>query len=173
LWTVFSTQEYSPDELRAFGQDSANGDSSTIRALAARSPVSALVWIAAGAGVAMLVSIMGLEKEVYLLAALMAGYGIASIVAIQLAKNGRDNNMLSHIVGDFSGMPDIMKKLALAQFFSWSALFIMWIYTTPVVAQYVFGSSDPVSAAYNEGGNWGGSRSCCTIPFAKARRAHW
>ena len=156
LWTVFSTQEYSPDELRAFGQDSAEGEGSTIRALAARSPGSALVWIVAGAGVAMLVSIMALEKEVYLLAALMAGYGIASIVAIQLAKSGRDNNMLSHIVGDFSGMPDIMKKLALAQFFSWSALFIMWIYTTPVVAQYAFGSSDPASAAYNEGGNWVG-----------------
>ena len=36
-----------------------------------------------------------------------------------------------------------MKKLALAQFFSWSALFIMWINTTPVVAQYFFGSADP------------------------------
>ena len=50
--------------------------------------------------------------------------------------------MLSHIVGDFSGMPEVMKRLALVQFFSWSALFIMWIYTTPVVAQYMFGSSD-------------------------------
>jgi maltose/moltooligosaccharide transporter len=50
-----------------------------------------------------------------------------------------------------------MKKLALAQFFSWSALFIMWIYTTPVVAQYMFGSADPASEAYGEGGNWVGT----------------
>ena len=51
---------------------------------------------------------------------------------------GSTTNMLAHIVGDFSGMPPIMKRLALVQFFSWSALFIMWIYTTPVVAQYFY-----------------------------------
>jgi maltose/moltooligosaccharide transporter len=64
--------------------------------------------------------------------------------------------MLSSIVGDFSGMPPIMKKLALVQFFSWSALFIMWINTTPVVAQNFFGSADADSAAYQEAGNWVG-----------------
>ena len=64
--------------------------------------------------------------------------------------------MLTSIVGDFSGMPDIMKKLAVVQFFSWSALFIMWINTTPVVTQYVFGSTDTASEAYNLGANWVG-----------------
>jgi maltose/moltooligosaccharide transporter len=53
-------------------------------------------------------------------------------------------------------MPDVMKRLALVQFFSWSALFIMWIFTTPVVAQYMYGSRDPASAAYNAGGDWVG-----------------
>ena len=156
LWTVFTTQEYSPDELRAFDGDSQSDGQSTLRALAARSPTSAVVWIGAGIAVAVLVLVTGLEKEMYLLGALLAAYGIASIIAINLAKSGRGNNMLSDIVGDFSGMPDIMKKLAVTQFFSWSALFIMWIYTTPVVAQYAFGSSDPASAAYNAGGNWVG-----------------
>jgi len=64
--------------------------------------------------------------------------------------------MLSSIVGDFSGMPSLMKKLALVQFFSWSALFIMWINTTPVVAQNFFGSADAASPAYQEAGNWVG-----------------
>jgi maltose/moltooligosaccharide transporter len=156
LWTVFTTQEYSPDQLRAFDTDGHEDAQSTVRALAARSQTSAFVWIGAGLLVAALVELSGLEKEMFLLAALLATYGLASIIAIQLAKSGRGNNMLSDIVGDFSGMPDIMKKLALTQFFSWSALFIMWIYTTPVVAQYAFGSNDPNSAAYNEGGNWVG-----------------
>ena len=128
----------------------------TIRALAACSMGGAAIWVGAGAIVTMMVGVLGLEKEVYLLGALLAAYGIASLLAINLAKSGRDNNVLSHIVGDFSGMPDIMKRLALAQFFSWSALFIMWIYTTPVVAQYMFGSADANSAAYGEGGNWVG-----------------
>ena len=156
LWTVFTTQEYSPEELRAFDGDDQPDGQSTLRALAARSLNSAFVWIGAGVAVAALVALAGLEKEMYLLGALLVAYGVASIIAIQRAKSGRGSNMLSDIVGDFSGMPDIMKKLALTQFFSWSALFIMWIYTTPVVAQYAFGSSDPASAAYNAGGNWVG-----------------
>jgi maltose/moltooligosaccharide transporter len=53
-------------------------------------------------------------------------------------------------------MPEVMKRLAVVQFFSWSALFIMWINTTPVVTQYVFGSTDTASAAYNDGANWVG-----------------
>ncbi len=156
MWTVLTTKEYSPAEMEAFdGPSEDNGG--TMRALAARSMGGAAIWVAAGAIITFTVGILELEKEVYLLGALLAGYGIASLLAINLAKSGRDNNVLSHIVGDFSGMPDIMKKLALAQFFSWSALFIMWIYTTPVVAQYMFGSADANSAAYGEGGNWVGT----------------
>lgn len=155
LWTILTTKEYSPEQMAAFDGPHEDGGS-TIRALAARSYGGAAPWIVSGLGVIGVVAAFDLEKEVYLLGALLAAYGIASMIAISLAKSGRDNNMLSHIVGDFSGMPDIMKKLALAQFFSWSALFIMWINTTPVVAQYFFGSSDPASAAYNEGGNWVG-----------------
>ena len=155
LWTVLRTTEYSPAEMRSFGDD--QGDAaSPVRALAARTFNASLIWIGAGALVALAVSQFGLEKEVYLLAALIAGYGLASIAAIQLARSGRDSNMLASIVGDFAGMPPIMKRLALVQFFSWSALFIMWINTTPVVAQNFFGSGDPASAAYQQGGNWVG-----------------
>ena len=155
LWTILTTREYSPDEMIGF-DGPADASNTTMRALAARSPAGSLVWIGAGLAVVAAVVVFDLEKEVYLLGGLLAAYGIASIAAIQLAKSGNDTNMLSHIVGDFAGMPDIMKKLALAQFFSWSALFIMWINTTPVVAQYMFGASDPASGAYNEGGNWVG-----------------
>jgi len=86
----------------------------------------------------------------------MIAYGLASATAITLARKGDVSNMLSSIVGDFSGMPPIMKKLALVQFFSWSALFIMWINTTPVVAQYFFGTTDAASPAYQDAGNWVG-----------------
>ena len=156
MWTILTTKEYSPAEMEVFDGPPADSGA-TIRALAARSKVLSTVWIFAGVVVAVLVPVAGLEKEVYLLGALIAGYGLASLLAISLAKSGRENNVLANIVGDFSGMPAVMQKLALAQFFSWSALFIMWIYTTPVVAQYMFGSADPNSAAYSEGGNWVGT----------------
>jgi maltose/moltooligosaccharide transporter len=157
LWTVLTTREYSPAEMAAFAESDTVTDSpDTLRLLAARGYIGSAIWAGAGLAIAALVAEFGLEKEMYLLAALVAGYGLASAIAIALARAGRENNMLAHIVGDFAGMPPVMKKLALVQFFSWSALFIMWINTTPVVAQYMFGSTDTASAAYQEGGNWVG-----------------
>ena len=157
MWTILTTREYSPDEMRKFGGgQSPEGEALTLRALAARSFGGSALWIAAGAIVCALVAPLGLKKEVYLLGGLLIAYGLASATAITLARKGNVSNMLSSIVGDFSGMPPIMKKLALVQFFSWSALFIMWINTTPVVAQYFFGTTDAASPAYQEAGNWVG-----------------
>jgi maltose/moltooligosaccharide transporter len=157
LWTVLTTREYSPDEMRAFGDaEPAEGLDQPVRALASKSYQASALWLVAGLAVVAAVALWGLEKEVYLLGALLAGYGLLSAIAISMARQGNVTGMLTSIVGDFSGMPEIMKRLALVQFFSWSALFIMWINTTPVVTQYVFGSSDTASAAYNEGANWVG-----------------
>ena len=157
LWTIVSTKEYEPEEMARFTESIDHPDSpETMRALAARGLGGSLLWIGAGALVVLSVAQLGLEKEVYLLGGLLITYGLASIIAITLARGGSTTNMLSHIVGDFSGMPTVMKRLALAQFFSWSALFIMWINTTPVVAQSFYGSGDAASPAYQEAGNWVG-----------------
>jgi maltose/moltooligosaccharide transporter len=155
LWTVLTTREYSPQQQAAFSE-APEAAGATAAALATRSAWSVVPWIVAGAAVALAVRGWRLEKEVYLLAALLAGYGLATALAIRLARKGRSASMLAGIVGDFSGMPPLMKRLAFVQFFSWSALFIMWINTTPVVAQYHFGSADPASTAYQEAGNWVG-----------------
>jgi maltose/moltooligosaccharide transporter len=154
LWTVLTTREYAPEEMASFGEatDHPDGDS-IIRALASRTFGTSFVWIAAGVLVVIGVEELGLEKEMYLLGGLLITYGLASITAISLARRGSTTNMLAHIIGDFSGMPPVMKRLALVQFFSWSALFIMWIYTTPVVAQYFYGSADPDSSGYQDAGN--------------------
>jgi maltose/moltooligosaccharide transporter len=157
LWTIVSTKEYSPEEMAGFSESVDHPDSpETMRALASRGLGGSLLWIGAGVLVVLSVAQFGLEKEVYLLGGLLITYGLASIIAITLARGGGTTNMLSHIVGDFSGMPTVMKRLALAQFFSWSALFIMWINTTPVVAQSFYGSGDAASPAYQEAGNWVG-----------------
>jgi maltose/moltooligosaccharide transporter len=154
LWTVATTREYTPEQMRAFSQ---TGETSHAAPdLGGRGLWPCLLWTVAGMIAALLVPAWGMEKEVYLLAALLAGYGAATLVAILLARRGRSGNMLVQIVGDMAGMPPVMRRLALVQFCSWSALFIMWIHTTPVVAQYMFGSADPASAAYQAGGNWVG-----------------
>jgi len=157
LWTVISTKEYSPDEMASFTGETDRGEGDpAIRALAARGLGASLAWAAAGAVVVLAVAPLGVEKEVYLLGGLLIAYGLASLVAIKLARSGSTTSMLSHIVGDFSGMPMVMKRLAVVQFFSWSALFIMWINTTPVVAQYFYGSADAASPQYQDAGNWVG-----------------
>src|SRR5205085_12301254 len=62
---------------------------------------------------------------------------------------------LSEIVKDFSRMPRTMKQLGLVQFFSWFALFSMWVFTTDAVATHVYGLSGDYakSVAYNDAGN--------------------
>jgi len=53
-------------------------------------------------------------------------------------------------------IPKKMWQLLIMQFFSWFALFSMWVYTTPAVAESFYGTSDPNSIAYQEAGNWVG-----------------
>ncbi|MFI3297044.1 MAG: MFS transporter [bacterium] len=62
----------------------------------------------------------------------------------------------SEIFSDIKNMPRTMIQLGAAQFFSWIALFGMWVYTTPAVAQHVFGVVDPQSPQYQEAGDWVG-----------------
>ncbi len=60
------------------------------------------------------------------------------------------------ILVSFAHMPQTMIRLAFVQFFSWFALFAMWIYTTPAVTHHIYNAVDPQSAQYNEGANWVG-----------------
>ncbi len=62
---------------------------------------------------------------------------------------------VSDIFKDFAKMPKTMKQLGLVQFFSWFALFSMWVFTTDAVATHVYGLSGDYakSVAYNDAGN--------------------
>ncbi len=153
-WTVLTTREYTPDEMARFDGAHPETETETLRMLAARTFGGSFAWIALGTVVVAAVGPLALRQEVYLLGALLIGYGIASILAITMARRGSSASILGHIVGDFSGMPPLMKQLALVQFFSWSALFIMWTQTNPVVAQRGFGTLDASSAAFQAAGNW-------------------
>lgn len=64
----------------------------------------------------------------------------------------------AQILSDFASMPKTMRQLGLVQFFSWFALFSMWVFTTPAIAVHVYGLSptDNASATYQDAGNWVG-----------------
>lgn len=71
------------------------------------------------------------------------------------AKQGLWDGMIESFKGIFK-MPKTMVQLSYVQFFSWFALFAMWIYTTSAVTSHIYGTDDPTSAAYNEGADWVG-----------------
>lgn len=69
-----------------------------------------------------------------------------------------EKSSLVDIFKDFASMPETMKQLGLVQFFSWFALFSMWVFTTPAIAEHVFGvaKGDTSSPLFQEAGNWVG-----------------
>ena len=74
---------------------------------------------------------------------------------LENAQTGVFTGLAESFVGIFK-MPKTMVQLAFVQFFSWFALFAMWIYTTSAVTRHVYGTSDTTSALYNEGADWVG-----------------
>jgi maltose/moltooligosaccharide transporter len=151
-WTVFSTREYSPAELASF--DDAEPPAVHRSAPVAGPPPRLQIggWIALGLALAAAIAWRDGDKMLYVLAGLCIAYGVLLGVARLLP----GPHMLATIVDDLRSMPRTMRRLAWVQFFSWFALFAMWIYTTAAVAGTHFGSTDPASAAYNEGANWVG-----------------
>lgn len=153
LWTVLKTREYSPDELRRFEGEAT--EKAVTPPLVA--PRMGAAWLIAGLAFVGVIYQFGLDKQLYILGVGLALFGIAQIINRMMVKDGaRDGNVLSHILSDLTQMPTQMKRLAVAQFFSWFALFIMWINTTPVVTQYVYHTTDTSSAAFGAGGDWVG-----------------
>lgn len=73
-------------------------------------------------------------------------------------KTEHQSKGLSSIFTDFKTMPKTMKQLGLVQFFSWFALFGMWVFTTDAVATHIYHLpiEDKSSEAYNNAGNWVG-----------------
>ena len=148
-WTVLRTREYPPEAIAGWDETPAlvrrDGDVTLLRALS-------VTAILASALLAAIVEGRALDKALYILAGLLAGFGFAFFVRTFL----RADNAFTRILDDVRDMPPAMAQLAVVQFFSWFALFAMWIYTTAAVAETHFGSTDPTSAAYNSGANWVG-----------------
>jgi maltose/moltooligosaccharide transporter len=171
LWTVLRSREYSPEELARF--EAARGvvaGAGHAAARALRSPAQFVrggtAWVIAGAALAALVAFARSEprpaflgtieiaQDLYVLAALLAGFGAIQLVAGLLRGQGRDEGGFMEVVSDLFAMPRTMRQLAVVQFFSWFAMFALWIYGTPGVAAHHFGATDAASRAYQDGADW-------------------
>lgn len=78
----------------------------------------------------------------------MAEFKPAESIKLPNGKNG-----LVEILYDIIHMPKIMLQLGVCQFFAWFALYSMWVYSTPAIAEHVYGATNPASAEYAAAGD--------------------
>jgi maltose/moltooligosaccharide transporter len=155
MWTVFSTKEYPPskeeehnlknkvkkfiDRPEFFSKKFAN---TTIALLILAVLIAALVYY------------FNAESELYVLAGGFALFALAHFTAKKFIDSNKSYIGIVHMVKDFHTMPRTMVQLAVVQFFSWFALFAMWIFTTKAVTSHIYLTDDPLSELYNKGANW-------------------
>lgn len=153
MWTVFSTKEYPPtDEERS--ENDIKTAPLNIRYTPARYMKTGLVYLLISGFFTWFILNRELEKELFVMSGIFGLFGLCYMAAGVLMQRNIYRIGFVQIVRDFQNMPKTMIQLAFVQFFSWFALFSMWIYTTPAVALNVFGSSDTTSEAYNNGADW-------------------
>ncbi|MEL7198837.1 MAG: MFS transporter [Pseudomonadota bacterium] len=172
MWTVLRTKEYSPEQIAGFeaarhaalGVETVEADDT--RRSADQFQRGGLIWIVAGLAFAAFVMYargepkpawlgdVEVAQELYVLAGLIAAFGVIQIVASIMRSGGKDENGFMEVVNDLFAMPKTMRQLAVVQFFSWFAMFSMWIYGTPAVAEFHFASPDPVTQGYQDAADW-------------------
>ena len=175
LWTVLRTKEYSPEELQAFEEAKQAADQKpahdhdTEEILPSKRFLnSSYFWLAGGAVFSVLVYYFNMELELYILTFGLMVFGLTQLITGQLVKSGKTSNGFVIVINDLFRMPKTMSQLAIVQFFSWFALFAMWIYSTAGITSHVYGTSDTESAIYNEGANWVGVMFAVYNGFAAA-----
>jgi maltose/moltooligosaccharide transporter len=160
LWTVLKSKEYSPEEMKVFDAEENerfnkekpplewfqnNGKSHLTKGI-----IITLIGVIS----TFLVYHFELKKDLFVLTlGLITLGGIAMLISGLLQKNNKTESGFVNIMNDFQSMPQIMKQLAWVQFFSWFALFSMWIYMTPAVTEHIYKATDTTSDAYNLGAN--------------------
>ena len=162
-WTVFRSKEYTPEQLLSFSQDSQTAADSSLEVSAAeqqqqsaRQQRVGLLTAAAGIGLLLVLSQTNLQKELYILGFGLLAAGVMWLASGAMTRQGRYDNGFVAIMTDLLRMPKTMRQLAVVQFFSWFALFAMWIYTTPAVTKHLYQTTDATSDAYNKGADWVG-----------------
>lgn len=148
LWTVFSTKEYSPEELDKMKEE--EEDEGEVKEKArASTEYEPSTLVRKGIKIGLFSLILGLATtllvyfkdytfELYILTIGLSIFGAMEIASALLQKRGKRKLGMIEIFNDLNVMPKTMVQLAFVQFFSWFALFAMWIYTTAGVTSHIY-----------------------------------
>jgi maltose/moltooligosaccharide transporter len=161
LWTILRTKEYSPEQLASFAESEIKDYAATRKldtdsAMASRFLSRGAIFIVAGLLLTAVFYFLGWNMQLFIFSGGIAFFGVMQLLAGYMFRSGKQENGVAVVMYDFYRMPKTMAQLAVVQFFSWFALFAMWIYTTSAVTSHVYGTSDPTSALFNEGADWVG-----------------
>ncbi|MFO7829075.1 MAG: MFS transporter [Bacteroidales bacterium] len=160
LWTVFSSKEYSPEELAEFEDKELEAKMKEVELANIKNSRgdfrTGIIFLVLGVVISLLLGYIKVDKEVYIFSFGLTIFGLLEIFSGFLKQRGKLKNGFVAVISDFNTMPATMKQLAIVQFFSWFALFAMWIYTTSGVTSHIYGTTDPTSELYNKGANWVG-----------------
>lgn len=160
LWTVISSKEYTPEQLAEFEKHEEKSPDAVEHSefvYYGKQIKNGTIWFVISA-----LLFIVFEFFIYMDYGLLvffgggAVFGLIQILSGFLTQKGKNENGLVVILNDLYHMPKTMIQLAYVQFFSWFALFAMWIYTTPAVTRHIYNTTDPTSFAYNQGADWVG-----------------
>ncbi|MEN8124296.1 MAG: MFS transporter [Bacteroidota bacterium] len=155
LWTVFKSKEYSPEELEAFQDDEPKDTYVSENVNDKKQLKVGIIMMLIGSLFTIFLMQKELDKALFILAYGITATGLLFIIASILRKKGVKSSFVT-ITSDLLNMPKTMKQLVWVQFFSWFALFSMWIYTTQAVTGHIYNTSDTTSELYNTGADWVG-----------------
>ena len=149
MWTVFTTKEYPPEEDEDHDQPAMEDSEKDF--FINKFNKLGLGGIVIGGVFSAIVAITGIDSQLHVLGGGLVFFGLVHLIGASLTKKDKTKAALVHIVKDFNSMPKTMVQLAIVQFFTWFALFSMWIYTTSAVTSHIYGTSDTTSLLYNQG----------------------
>jgi len=157
LWTVIKSKEYSPEEMAAFLQKEEKTVVTENFSENIQIKLQKAGWLFFVGGTFLLFYLIknDLDKALYLLAGGLIFAGLSFLISSFLISKGVSNAYIQ-INADLMTMPKTMQQLALVQFFTWFALFSMWIYTTQAVTHHIYHATDTTSELYNKGADWVG-----------------
>lgn len=160
--TIFFGREYDPETLAAYEAAEAArrgqtlGDVTPLPAAPSATAFQTLGagFLGLGAAIIVLVYVLGIEKELYVLGGGLFAFGLLQFIAGLRKRSAAQKGMFSQIMEDMFRLPRTMRQLAIVQFFSWFAMFSMWIYLNDGAIQHHYGAPDPQSVAYQSAGDW-------------------
>ena len=160
LWTILRSKEYSPVELASFteGLDEMRENAVTADEKSEVKTVenfrTGVIFLVIGLILTMWFGLSDFPKELFLFSSGALVAGILFMAAGVMKRTTGKRSGFVTMVDDLQHMPPAMKQLAVVQFFSWFALFSMWIYTTSAVTSHLYHTSDATSKLYNDGADW-------------------